>query len=76
MWLMNKNMSRQPSQLPSDKQNHSSVAERLAALHEQRQVLEAEIAEMTRITELEEQQKLLLPDPSSTSADTLISAAR
>ena len=76
MWLMNKNMSRQPSQLASDKQKRSSAADRLAALHEQRQVLEAEIAEMTQIAELEEQHKLLLPDPSPASTDTPISAAR
>jgi cell division protein FtsL len=74
MWLMNKNMSHQPRQLSSDKQKRISAADRLTALHEQRQILEAEIAETSRIAELEEQHQALLANPSSASEETPVSA--
>jgi len=61
MWLMNKNMSGQAGHLSSDKQEHLSAAERLAALQRQRQTLEAEIAELSQIVEPEAQSAALLP---------------
>lgn len=75
MWLMNKNMSQQPEHLSADKQKHINPTDHLAALQEQRQRLEAEIAELSQIVELEEQREALLPDSSSTPQDTPISAA-
>lgn len=56
MWMMNKQMGSQhgPS-MPS----HTSEAERLKALREQRRLLEQEIAEAEKIAELEAQKEAL-----------------
>src|SRR5688572_23875606 len=54
MWMMNRNMGRYAGQAESTEQ---MPAERLAALREQRNTLEAEIGEMTRIVELEDERK-------------------
>jgi hypothetical protein len=75
MWLMNKQMSHQPEDLSSDKQKHVGAADHLAALRGQRQLLEAEIAELSQIVELEERHEALLADSSSVPEDTPISAA-
>ncbi len=54
MWMMGKNMGGQKAQPMSDAQmTASSTEERLDALHAQRQALEAEIAEATKLAELE-----------------------
>ena len=76
MWLMNKNMSGQKSHLMSNDQLPTNTAKRLAELQEQRQILEAEIAEASRIAELEAQrealrtEKLALPDDGHVAAPT------
>ena len=75
MWLMNKNMNHQPEGLSSDKQKHYGAADHLAALQEQRQQLEVEIAELSQIAELEAQREGLLASSSSAPEDTPISAA-
>ncbi|MCC6611869.1 MAG: hypothetical protein IT320_00245 [Anaerolineae bacterium] len=77
MWLMNKNMRHQQTHSASDgKQKGMSAASRLVELREQRQILEDEIAELTQITELEEQHKALLTDSLSAPDVTPISAMR
>ena len=56
MWLMNKNMGGQSGQPMS---GHTSEADRLKALREQRRLLEQEIAETERIIALEAQKEAL-----------------
>ncbi len=75
MWLMNKNMSHQPEHLSSDKQKGIGAADHLSALHKQRQILEAEIAELNQLVELEARHEALLTNPSPAPEDTPISAA-
>jgi hypothetical protein len=75
MWLMNKNMSHQPRQLSPDKQKRINAADRLAALHEQRQQLEAEIAETSRIAELEAQREALQTEKQGVSVDGHMTAS-
>ncbi len=60
MWLMSKNMGGQSGESMPDPRNSASSKERLAALHAQQQVLEAEIAEVTRLAKLEAQREALL----------------
>ncbi len=60
MWLMNKNMNGQPNM-----SDHQTPAERLAALRAQREKLEAEIAEVSKITELEAKRDALLTSAKS-----------
>lgn len=69
MWLMNKNMSNQSGHSFSDKKELVSPTQRLADLQAQRQMLEAEIAELTQIVALEGQQPLSV-NPVSTSDAT------
>ncbi len=76
MGLMNRHMSHQPEPLSSDKQKRLSPADRLAALHDERRALEAEIAELSHEVELDEGHHLPLSDPPSTPEDTPLSAAR
>ena len=76
MWLMNKNMSQHPEQLSSDKQKRLSPADRLAALHDERRILEAEITELSHQVELDEPHYLPLSNPLSVPEDTPISEAR
>ena len=52
MWMMNKNTSAQSGHFVSSPTN---AAQRLAELQERRQILEAEIAEVNQIAELEAQ---------------------
>jgi len=66
MWLMNKNMGSQHS-MP-DPQTPAKAAERLAALRTQREALEAEIAEVTRLAELEAKRQALLAAKSNGSS--------
>ena len=70
MWLMNKQMSGQSGQsMPG----HTSEADRLPALREQRRLLEQEIAEAEKIAALEAQKEALtharstLPDEAATN---------
>lgn len=54
MWMMGRNMGGGHDQAASDAQNVAqSTPERLATLRSQRQALEAEIVEVTQLTELE-----------------------
>ena len=76
MWLMNRQMSHHAEPLSSDKQKRLSPANRLAALHEERRILEAEIAEFSHEVELDERPPLTLPDPPSAPEDAPLSAAR
>ena len=69
MWMMNKNMSSRANRSTSDAQMPTSASERLAALYEQRQTLEAEIAELSRIAELETQRKDLVQGESPDAMD-------
>lgn len=60
MWWMMRDKSRQGKE-PTSKQPVSvNAAERLATLRQQRQALEAEIAEVSRIAELEAQRERLV----------------
>ena len=68
MWRMNKNMG-------SDSHQSMSSTDRLKALHEQRQILDQEIAELQKITELEEKKEALtrrtgaIKSPSDSTPD-------
>ncbi len=73
MWMMNKQqMSGKPGRSMGGEQTSASASERLAALRMEREVLEAEIAEVSRLVELEAQRDALLGDralrPDSTDA--------
>jgi hypothetical protein len=57
MWLMSKNMGGQSS---ADHHPPATSQERLAVLRTQQQALEVEIAEVTRLVELEAQREALL----------------
>jgi len=63
MWLMNKNMGGQHS-MPGP-QTPANTTERLAALRTQREALEAEVADVTRLAELEAKREALLAAKSS-----------
>jgi hypothetical protein len=61
MWLMMKNMGGRSSQSTSGQHHGPATSkERLAVLQAQQQALEAEIAEVTRLVELEAQRDSLL----------------
>lgn len=63
MWMMSRNMGGEKGQAMSDTQVTSgSGAERLDALRAQRQALEAEIAEATKLAELETRREALLSE--------------
>jgi hypothetical protein len=57
MWLMSKNMGGHTDQT---RLNEQTPSERLAVLRQQRQALEAKIAEVTRIAELEAERERTL----------------
>lgn len=59
IWLMNRSMSDPSGHTAADKQKHIRPTERLAALREQRQLLEIEIAELSQLAELEAQRDAL-----------------
>lgn len=69
MWLMNKQMGHQPEHLSADKEKNINPVDRLTALQEQRQQLEAEIAELSQIAELEAEQDTLTRDGSPVAPD-------
>ncbi|SRR5581483_2115767 len=71
MWFMNKNMNNQGDHAKRADQTPSNSAARLTALREQRQMLEAEIAETARLSELEAQREALLSSqrPAPDDAD-------
>lgn len=73
MWMMNKNMSGQSGHSMSNVQSPTNAAKRLIELQEQRQILEAEIAEASRIAELEAQREVLLTEgtTSTTARDKI-----
>ncbi|MGH2521482.1 MAG: hypothetical protein ACRDH2_03165 [Anaerolineales bacterium] len=67
MWMMNRNMGGQQGHSMPNNTAHTSEADRLKALREQRRLLEQEIAEAEKIAALEEKKKALAqstaPDP-------------
>ena len=60
MWMMNKNMSGQQDHSTMGHTAHTSEADRLNALRQQRQQLEEEIAEAEKIAALEAKKQGLL----------------
>jgi len=74
MWMMAKNMGGQSSQTMSGDNQRANSKERLAALRTQQQALEAEIAEISRLAELEAQREALLGSQESTRPKTGASA--
>ena len=60
MWWMMRDSSRQGKEPTSEQPVSVNAAERLAALRQQRQALEAEIAEVARVAELEAQRESLV----------------
>lgn len=66
MWIMSKNMSGQSGHSSAGQHRSASSKERLATLRAQQQVLEAEIAEVTRLAELEAQREALLTHQTPT----------
>jgi uncharacterized protein YlxW (UPF0749 family) len=76
IWLMNKNMSNQSGHSFSDKKELVSPAQQLADLQAQRQMLEAEIAELTDIVALEVQQEALPANRILTSENTPVSTVQ
>ena len=62
MWMMNRNMSGQQDHSMPGHTSHASEADRLKALHEQRQQLEQEIAETEKIVALEAKKTLIQGD--------------
>lgn len=77
MWWMMRDTSRQGKEPTSEQPLSVNAAERLAVLRQQRQALEAEIAEVTRIAELEaRQEQLMSGEPSASGrydSDTAVS---
>jgi len=59
MWMMNRNMSGQQDHSMPGHTSHASEADRLKALHEQRQQLEQEIAETEKVAALEARKQAL-----------------
>lgn len=76
MWLMSKNMGGQSSQSMAGHPTPASSQERLAALRAQQQALEAEIAEVTRLAELEAQREALINSKASSASQTSALAAQ
>jgi hypothetical protein len=61
MYMMNRNMGGQQGQSMPGHTAHTSEADHLQALREQRRLLEQEIAEAEKIVALEEKKKALAP---------------
>lgn len=59
IWMMSKQMGSESSHSPSGEPLQADPAERLAALRRKRQALEAEIAEVVKIVELEAERDAL-----------------
>lgn len=76
MWLMHRHMNQpQAPSSPEKKSQSISTAKRLAELHEQRRVLDAEIATLSQGIEIEEQPRQVNSEPSSVLEDMPVSAA-
>ena len=75
MWMMSRNMGGQSDHSSSDQHQPVFGADRLATLHAQQRDLVAEIAEVTRLAELEAQRDALLNNrtlsPSKANAATV-----
>lgn len=67
MWWVMRDRSRQGKEPTPEQPLSVNAAERLTMLQQQRQALEAEIAEVTRIAELEAKRKQLLSGVPSAS---------
>ena len=65
MWMMNKNMGGQQDHSTMSHTMHTSEANRLKVLLEQRQLLEQEIAETEKIMTLEVKKQTLIQDGAS-----------
>jgi len=59
MWMMNRNMNDSQGHSMSGHNMHTSESDRLAMLHEQRRLLEQEIAEAEKIAALEAKKQAL-----------------
>ena len=68
MWMMSRNMGGHVDQAPLGQ----TPTERLDVLREQRKALEAEISEMTRIKELEQERTLATQPTGPSAADNAI----
>ena len=66
MWMMSKNMGGQSSHSSAGQHQSASSKERLATLRAQQRALETEIAEVTRLAELEAQREALVARPTPT----------
>ena len=76
MWLMHKHTSQPQAPLsPENYQKSIGTAKCLAALHEQRRVLDAEITAQSQGIEMEEQSRQVVSEPSSVPEDMPISVA-
>ena len=69
MWMMNRNMGGQQGHSMPDNKPHTSEADRLRGLREQRRLLEQEIAEAEKIAALEAKKKALAQNVSATPLD-------
>lgn len=67
MWWMMRDTSHQGKEPTPEQPLSVNTAERLAMLQQQRQALEAEIAEVTRIAELEAKREQLMSSQPSAS---------
>ncbi len=76
MWMMGKNMGGQSGHASAGQHSPANSKERLAALRVQQQALEAEIAEETRLAELEAQREALLSGKTASPSKTGASAAQ
>ena len=65
MWMMNKNMGGKHGHPMTSDQPPANEADRLVALRQQLQTLEAEMAEANRLVELEAQRETLRNDQAS-----------
>lgn len=73
MWMMSKNMG---GQSMAGHHPPANSKERLAALRAQQQTLEAEIAEVARLAELEAQREVLLNGKIASASKAGASAAQ
>lgn len=68
MWMMMRDSSHQGKEPTSKQSLPANATERLSVLRQERQALEAEIVEVTRIAELEAKREQLVPNEPSASA--------
>lgn len=67
MWWMMRDTSRQGKEPTPERLSSANAAERLTMLQQQRQALEAEIAEVTRTAEMEAKREQLMSSQTSAS---------